>query len=291
MKARFLFILCLTILAMAYPASAGTSINNSNKFAYGANVGWINWEADTDNGAWMGQMFITGFVYSANTGWINMGGGPTNGYEYGHGAADDFGINILSGGLLRGFAYGANIGWVKFESNGNPRVDLDTGKLRGFAYGANVGWISLSNDFAFVQTDQLDPGPSNDGDSIPDIWEIAQVGNTSNLMDGGDFDGDGVSDVDEYAGDTDPDDNSDVLQITDLNVFPGSVTSTVTWASQPSRLYALEKADALNNGTTWTDSGLGVQSPDSGASTTWIVGEGDITTRFFRVRAIVPLAP
>jgi hypothetical protein len=278
-------ILFLTCLAWA-----DTSINNTNKYAYGANIGWINFQGDTNNGAYISQFFCTGYVWSANCGWIHIGKGPTNGWQYSNASAGDYGVNVV-GSSLRGFAYGANIGWINFESNGNPRVNLISGALEGFAYGANVGWISLSNNFAFVKTDSLDPGPDTDGDGIPDAWEYAQVGNLTNLTASGDFDGDGVPDRYEYYSDTNPNNINEFLQITAHAVQGGGSTSVVTWASEPSRLYNIHRAASATNNAAWADSGLGTQLPDPGDTTTRNVPDGSVTTRFYRVQAIVPLTP
>ena len=49
---------CLLVFScLATLASANTTINNTNKFAYGANIGWINWQADTNSGASVGHYF------------------------------------------------------------------------------------------------------------------------------------------------------------------------------------------------------------------------------------------
>ncbi|MEM7394742.1 MAG: DUF11 domain-containing protein, partial [Verrucomicrobiota bacterium] len=75
---------------------------------------------------------------------------PTTGVSYSNAGADDYGVNHDGLGGLSGFAYGANIGWIQFETNGNPRIDVDTGNFTGYIYGQNIGWISLSNMQAFV---------------------------------------------------------------------------------------------------------------------------------------------
>ena len=134
---------------------AATTIDSTNKFAYGANVGWINWEGDVTNGVRLTCDYVADFAYGANIGWIHMGAGPTNGVQYSNLSSNDYGVNIDGDGNLSGFAYGASIGWINFETNGNPKVNLDTGELSGFAYGASIGWIGLSNSFAVVETSVL----------------------------------------------------------------------------------------------------------------------------------------
>ena len=137
---------------------AATTINSVNRYAYAANLGWIDWRSDTNSGAAINATYCSGSVYSANAGWISLGAGaPTNGVQYQNLSANDYGVNVDSAGNLRGYAYGANIGWINFEANGAAAVDFGSGNLAGYAYGANVGWISLNNLVAYVQTAPLAP--------------------------------------------------------------------------------------------------------------------------------------
>lgn len=271
--------------------SEATTINATHRYGYGANIGWLNFRGDVANGAKIGLYFSTGYVWSANCGWIRLGSGtPANGHSYANNSASDWGVNLmLPGGYLRGMAYGANIGWINFETNGNAKVDLATGKLSGYAYGANVGWISLSNSFAHVQTDYLDWGPDTDGDGIPDAYEYAKTGNLTNLTAGGDFDGDGPGDKDEFLADTDPTNPAKLLEITALS--RAASTNAVTWTVEPTRTYRLEHANSADNVAVWTDSGLGVLPPGAGPTLTGLVPDPAATTRFYRAKAIVPLSP
>lgn len=285
-----LVVLCLALGSACGIAAADTTINMTHHEAYGANVGWLDARGDVTNGAVIGQFYCTGFVWSANCGWIGLGNGPTNGWQYSNAAASDWGVNHDGLGNLRGYAYGANIGWIAFEATGNPRVNLLTGNLSGYAYGANVGWIGLSNSQAFVQTDTLDAGPDTDGDGIPDAWEMKTVGSLALLGGGGaDHDLDGSSDVDEYRADTDPDDLASYLAITDY--ARATATNTVTWTVEPTRLYHLEMSLTMTNGAAWADSGHGLLAPGGGPTLTRAVVDPAPTNRFYRARAVVPLAP
>jgi hypothetical protein len=66
----------------------------------------------------------------------------------------------------------------------------------------------------------------SDGDGLPDSWEIAHFGNLSQTATG-DFDGDGISNLDEFLDGTDPTSSSSVKpRLTLLSDGGGSVTAT-----------------------------------------------------------------
>jgi hypothetical protein len=280
----------LTIAGCVSLVRADTTIDPAYPRAYGANVGWLHARTDLTNGAVIGQYYCSGYLYGANVGWIFLGdGSPGNGHAYANDAAEDCGVNHDGQGSLSGYAWGANIGWINFEPTGNPRVDLRTGNLCGHAWGANVGWIGLSNAQAHVRTETLDPGPDSDLDGLPDAWEYARAGGLR-LLDGGahDQDGDGVTDEEEYGADTDPLADTDFLRIVSFGVF-GS-TNSVAWTSRPTRLYRLEATNTLTGIVNWTDAGPGLLGPPVVSPVTQTVSGVTATTRFYRVRAVMPLS-
>jgi hypothetical protein len=274
--------IALTFLAASL-LQAATTIDHAHPYGYGANIGWINAEADTTNGAVIGQAFCSGYLYSANCGWISLGNGtPANGQAYGNASATDFGINHDGHGNLTGYAYGANIGWITFEQTyGQPRVDLMTGELSGYAWGANVGWIALSG----IKTLTMAEGPDTDGDGIPDAWEYARAGDLTTLG-GGDADGDGATDQGEYLADTNPQDSAEYLRITDFQTM--GTTNQVTWPVETTRLYTLEQATVLSNGMSWTAATPSF-IPASGPDVTETLSAVTNATRFYRVKATPPL--
>lgn len=276
-------------LCLVFSAPADTTMDPVHPYAYGANVGWLNAMGDTAHGAVLGQSFCTGYLWSANCGWIGLGNGPTNGWQYGNAAANDWGINHDGEGRLSGCAWGANIGWITFEQvHGQPRVDLTSGNLSGYAWGANVGWISLSNAQAYVRTTRLNAGADSDNDGIPDFWEYREAGNLTTLTDGGnDEDFDGVPDTDEYPADTDPLEITDLMEI--VSITDKSGTNTVSWNARPTRFYCVEATNTLGTTHGWKDVGGGLIGPPVASPAQAEITNGGETVRVYRVRSIVPL--
>ncbi len=146
---------CATLLTLvaATTAGAASNIDATNRYAYSANAGWLDFRANTNNGLFINDQVCSGYVYCANAGWISLGDGtPTNGLRYGNDSAADYGVNVYASNLV-GYAYSANTGWLNFETNyGRPRVNRQTGIFSGYAWSQNLGWIGLSNSQAYVQT-------------------------------------------------------------------------------------------------------------------------------------------
>jgi hypothetical protein len=300
---KFALLLGL-LIALPFFARGATTIDASHQYSYGANIGWMNWLADSSaNGVSVGEFICSGWIYGANVGWINIGSGaPANHIQYQNNSGTDFGVNYQIDptqpgyGILRGFAYGANIGWINFEATGNPRVSLFTGRLSGYAYGANVGWINLDDMAAmnanYVQTDHIAMGVDSNGNGIADAWEYLYFGG---LLSPGQQNtspnGDGQTLLQDYLDGVNPNTPNSGLQITgySTNKNPLGTSSNVTFTSTAARLYAIEVNTDITQPLNWTDSGLGMFAPDQGTSTTRNVTQATITRRFFRVKTMRPL--
>jgi len=272
--------------------SSPTTIDPANHYSYGANFGWMDWHNNAANGfnqgAAVGEYVCSGYIYSANVGWISLGSGaPTNGIYYQNLASNDFGVNQDGLGNLRGYAWGANIGWLNFETNGAPVVNLQTGILSGYVWSANCGWISLSNAFAYVQTDTIAPGTDSTGDGIPDAWALQYFG-TVNINPNADPDNSGMTLLEDYLAGTDPNNPSDVFEITSIGY--GTVKpdyTTLQWTSKPSRAYAVQYRATLDDQSSWADVadyGLGADMATFNTGTT-------NQYEFYRIRAFRPLIP
>ena len=107
--------------------------NDASQYAYGENVGWVNFEPNKGPGVHVSQTTLTGFAWAQNIGWINLS--PTN---YG-------GVLNDGSGNLSGYAWGENVGWINFNPTfGGVTIDA-TGDFDGWAWGENIGWIHFKS--------------------------------------------------------------------------------------------------------------------------------------------------
>lgn len=109
--------------------------NDDSQYAYGENVGWLNFEPGSNggSGAEVTNSAVTGYVWAENIGWINLS--PVS---YG-GVAND------GNGNLSGYAWGENVGWINFAPTGGGVTIGSDGIFDGWAWGENIGWIHLKN--------------------------------------------------------------------------------------------------------------------------------------------------
>ena len=138
--------------AIASPAFA-QPISPVNKFAWGENVGFLNWhDAPAPDAPVVAPTHLAGSIWGENIGWVRLGsgGGP---YANTHGA--NYGVNRDPfTGSLTGYAWGENIGWINFAGGAlatppNP-ARIEGSRFRGYAWGENIGWINLDDPAVFV---------------------------------------------------------------------------------------------------------------------------------------------
>ena len=145
--------LVLGLVGVAYAAN----IHSDNKWAWGTNIGWINFNPTHGGGVTVYSDHLEGYAWAENVGWIRMGTYEAGGaHTYANDAADTYGVNNDGNGNLSGYAWGTNVGWINFNpSDSQVTIDPDTGKFDGYAWGENVGWIHFQNSSPeyYVQTD------------------------------------------------------------------------------------------------------------------------------------------
>ncbi len=135
-KRTKLAIFVTAILSLAAVASAENidPYEDGSQYAYGENVGWLNFEPNQGPGLTVGDANLTGYVWAENIGWINLN-------------PNFSGLTNDGTGLLTGYAWGENVGWINFNPkvSGDPNhygvtIDHD-GNFSGWAWGENIGWI------------------------------------------------------------------------------------------------------------------------------------------------------
>jgi hypothetical protein len=127
------------ILVLSFTSAYAENIDpdeDDSQYAYGENVGWINFEpnvAGPNGGATVSSDKLTGFIWAENIGWINL-------------SPSTYGGVINDGtGWLSGYAWGENVGWINFSpSYGGVTIDLD-GNFSGWAWCENIGWINFNS--------------------------------------------------------------------------------------------------------------------------------------------------
>lgn len=137
---RLVIIVTIVLLPIA---TFALNIDSTYKYAWGENIGWINWgttQGDVDVSA----SDIDGYAWGENVGWISLSCSNTSSC-----GAVNYGIS-RTGDVLSGYAWGENVGWISFACENTSscgtvdygvEIDSSTGNFSGYAWGENVGWI------------------------------------------------------------------------------------------------------------------------------------------------------
>jgi hypothetical protein len=186
---EYAVLIALVVSALVAVAQAATgNIDAVDKWAWGSNVGWINF-APTHGGVTVYSDHLEGYAWGENIGWIRLGSYEGGGaHTYANTAADNYGVNRDANGNLSGYAWGSNVGWINFNpTHGGVTIDPTTGSFDGYAWAENVGWIHFKGTGAIAYNVVTIPLLDTDGDGVPDSVEGS-----------GDRDGDGIPDYLDY---------------------------------------------------------------------------------------------
>ncbi len=132
----------------------------------------------------------------------------------------------------------------------------ETGPLTGrlTLTGGDGGTVALVGR-GYVDVTGVDV--DSDNDRLPDLWESKWVSSLTDLNGDADFDGDGLSDEDEYLSGTNPLDAADFFVISSFEQTANG--PRVTWTSEPDYTYSVERAIGLaSNG--WITAAAGLTS-------------------------------
>jgi hypothetical protein len=117
-------VLCLVAVAQA----ATGNIDAVDKWAWGTNVGWINFRP-THGGVTVYDDHLEGYAWGENIGWIRLGTHTD-----------------LANGRFDGYAWGENVGWIHFKGPGyNVAVSIPVGGIAVAVdkLGLLVPWLGL----------------------------------------------------------------------------------------------------------------------------------------------------
>jgi len=148
-----LLAFCLVIPTVASASATNGTITNAPAYAWGENIGWMNFAAGdgvvavTDGG-------LGGYVWTANYGWINLSPGG------------DFGSVTNDGeGTLGGHAWSALLGPISFTGVTISDAGVFGGTSNGV--GSTAGRLSFDCDDCDVRTDWRPESVRNGQDSAP----------------------------------------------------------------------------------------------------------------------------
>jgi hypothetical protein len=100
----------------------------------------------------------------------------------------------------------------------------------------------------------MSSGPIDiDGDGIEDGWEISNFGNLTTATATSNYDGDGMSDLQEYLTHTDPDDRASFFGVTSFTPGVAINTLDLEWRGSTAAVYRIETCTDLSTWTTYAD--------------------------------------
>ena len=134
----------------------------------------------------------------------------------------------------------------------------------------------------------LDPNRDDDGDGVPNGWELSHGRDPLNAADvNADTDGDGQTDLAEFQAGTDPTNSASAFRI--VAIAPDGDDIMITWTTVGGKKYAVQFADgAYTNG--FTEFEPIIIAPGTGESTFSVIDPGAVTngaSRFYRVRLVL----
>ncbi|MHC4575492.1 MAG: hypothetical protein ACYS76_15430 [Planctomycetota bacterium] len=137
-----LTILVAAILALG-PVTSAENIDpneDGSQYAYGENIGWLNFEPSQGDGAHVSETQLTGYVWAENLGWISLSCENTASC-----GTVNYGVTNDGAGNLSGYAWSENGGWINFDPTyGGVTIDSD-GNFDGYGWGENIGWINFNS--------------------------------------------------------------------------------------------------------------------------------------------------
>ncbi|MFA6257757.1 MAG: hypothetical protein WC671_01955 [Candidatus Paceibacterota bacterium] len=134
-----LFVLLFFSASYIFASETNGIISPSAQFAFGENLGWINFSCDNCN-VHITDTGLSGYAWSRQYGWINL-------------SPNESGVTNNCAGELGGKAWSKSLGWIDFSG----AIINAAGQFTGMAGtpGTKAGRINFSCDNCGVSTDWL----------------------------------------------------------------------------------------------------------------------------------------
>ena len=142
------FVVCMVMLFQASLLYAENidPYNDEMQYAYGENVGWLNFEPNTGDGVQVEGDKLVGFVWAENVGWVSLSCENT-----GSCGTVNYGVTNDGSGNLSGYAWAENVGWISFSCDNTSSCEMvgygvivgSDGSFDGYAWAENIGWINF----------------------------------------------------------------------------------------------------------------------------------------------------
>lgn len=116
-------------------SSTNGTIDTSDKYAWGENIGWLNF-GTTEGDITVTDSELSGYIWGENIGWISLNCSNDS-------TCSNVDYQILNDGegTLSGHAWSENTGWIVFDPTGGGVTINSSGEFLGYAWGENIGWI------------------------------------------------------------------------------------------------------------------------------------------------------
>jgi len=156
-----LLVFMLAVLTGSNGVWAESNIDDTNKYAWSENAGWMNFKAMTGTyGVSVGTECLYGYVWAENIGWIHLGQGSCPYPDPGSQTASHYGVKYDGSGNCSGYGWSETAGWINFNPT-HGGVTIETGtpprNFDGYAWGENIGYIHFQNDSPAYMVQQAGP--------------------------------------------------------------------------------------------------------------------------------------
>jgi uncharacterized repeat protein (TIGR01451 family) len=146
---------------------------------------------------------------------------------------------------------------VEWRQGSIPKISNTVSRFQDFfiltnAQPSQAGqWRVIVRNLASANANQtftLTVLPDSDGDGLPDHWETIHAGDATSLAPGGDLDGDGATNAQEYQAGTNPTNASSYLKVESVSVGDNGAAVRLTFFAASNNTYTVESRAAADAG-------------------------------------------